>query len=293
MDFVLNICRRVHRSAATCGCLGDGKRAVRPVAAGVLRADGTGDPRHLGTDRRHPGTGLHRSVRAGRRRERPRPGRRRRLRDRARGRAHPPKPAQTGPGRAGSHPANPHACAAYSSRAVRPLLRSAVCAPWCRTGRSDRHPRTPWRTRWPVAGLRRYESATGSRRRPRTNPSPNSVTKPSTPSSRPSPGPIESRPIEPAEAAAIPAPPRPTAPRTSPVAGPRPLCDHHPRRHDKDRLPFAEKTASDMRPLDPRLPPDSPGSSSCEVGRTRRPTRRPWRRLRLAGGVSVAPPECS
>lgn len=79
MDFVLKICRRVHRSATACGCLGDGKRTLRPGTAGVLRADGTGNPRRPGTDLRHPGTGLQRCAPT----------------------STPPKPTQTGPGHAG------------------------------------------------------------------------------------------------------------------------------------------------------------------------------------------------
>lgn len=123
MDFVLNICRRVHRSATACGCLGDGKRALRPAAAGVVRADGTGNPRRPGADRRHPGTDLHRPVRAGRRRGRPRPGRRRRRRDRAHRPARVRSPGKPTPTVSGTQPANSHACVAYSSRAVRPHLR--------------------------------------------------------------------------------------------------------------------------------------------------------------------------
>ena len=80
---------------------------MRPVAAGALRADGTRDPGCPGTDRRHPGNGLRRSVLAGRRRGRPRPGRPRRPRDRPRRPATPPNPTRTGPRRAGCSTGQP------------------------------------------------------------------------------------------------------------------------------------------------------------------------------------------
>ena len=230
------------------GCLGDGKRALRPAKAGVLRADGTGNPRRPGTDRRHPETGLHRSVRAGRRRGRPRPGRRRRLRD----------PQQAGCA---------HSGAAKADQIATRERRGGSGGRWpdfAGTGAQKRSRRKPCTKPSPNSGTSDGTSPTGV---PHLSPAVTHVppdkppTKPSTPSSRPSPGSGESRPTRPAEAAAIPAPPLPTTPRTSPVPGPRPP----PRRHDKDRLPIAEKTASDLRlqksgrqdlnlrPLDPQL----------------------------------------
>lgn len=101
------------------GCPGDAKRALRPTTAGVLRADGTGDPRRPGADRRHPGTGLHRTVRAGRRRGRPPPGRRRRLTRSCAPTTTPPKPTQTGPGRAG-FPTSQPTCPCGAILASRP-----------------------------------------------------------------------------------------------------------------------------------------------------------------------------
>lgn len=229
MDFVLKICRRVHRSATACGCLGDGKRTVRPAMAGVLPADGTGDPRRPGTDRRHPGTGLHRSVRAGRRRvttstgsspSAPRP---------CAPAGTSPKPAQIRPGRVGCPTGQPTCPCGAISRAVRLHPRRQNLLELV----PQRPPRSPPANAAadPVAGLRpspvrernKITSKTAHQavpelRNPRRDQpggtSPEGVpqlplavtrispdkppTKPSTPSGSPSPGSGESRPAGPA-----------------------------------------------------------------------------------------------
>lgn len=79
-------------------------------------------------------------------------------------RQRPRIPREPAPAVPGAQPANPHAQVAKSTRAIRPRSGRQVLRAAVPRGPIGSHTRTPRRTRWPVAGLRRYGSATRRKR---------------------------------------------------------------------------------------------------------------------------------